>query len=403
MVKFAHISDIHLGYMSGKKIDPVTKINIREQDGYLALEECFKDIASHADELDFVLCTGDFFHSPTPSIRTITKGLELLRILTQSGLPFYCLAGNHDSTDAVKDIPSSKCLHIPEINSFSYTEPYKIVEPIEGVLLHLVSHHGYVEQKNTMKKVLPVNGKINILCTHGSVYDEHLGMILHTEAEPREIVISEDLLNRDWDYTLLGHIHTRGWVGSSDGINDTMDKKVFYAGSLFRRGFSDPVCKLERGWTMWDLNVESKEMKPTFFNTSQRLQIDMMFECNNKSISTIETELEIFFKSIDLNKQPILRITLMDLSKTSKQQINWKRFEQYTSQCLTFITKLLTKEEAKAKINGEVFSFDLLSAFREYWDIAQQIYSEDIREQVCEVSNKLLRQGQEKILELKNK
>ena len=154
---------------------------------------------------------------------------------------------------------------------------------------------------------------------------------------------------------------------------------------------------------MWDLNIESKEMKPTFFNTSQRLQIDMMFECNNKSISTIETELEMFFKSIDLNKQPILRITLMDLSKTSKQQINWKRFEQYTSQCLTFITKLLTKEEAKAKINGEVFSFDLLSAFREYWDIAQQIYSEDIREQVCEVSNKLLRQGQEKILELKNK
>ena len=61
MVKFAHVSDIHLGYMSGKKIDPETKINIREQDGYLALEECFKDIASHADELDFVLCTGDFF------------------------------------------------------------------------------------------------------------------------------------------------------------------------------------------------------------------------------------------------------------------------------------------------------------------------------------------------------
>jgi len=149
--------------------------------------------------------------------------------------------------------------------------------------------------------------------------------------------------------------------------------------------------------------METKEMTPTFFNTSQRLQIDMMFECEHKTVPMIENELEMFFNSIDLSQQPILRITLMDLSKTSKQQINWKRFEDYTSQCLTFITKLLTKEEARAQINGEVFSFDLLSAFREYWEQAQKTYSEDMREDIGEISNKLLRQGQEKILELKNK
>ena len=58
-MKIAHISDIHLGYTSGKKVDPITKINLREEDGYKALEECFEQIIAEGD-VDTVVCTGDF-------------------------------------------------------------------------------------------------------------------------------------------------------------------------------------------------------------------------------------------------------------------------------------------------------------------------------------------------------
>ena len=49
-----------------------------------------------------------------------------------------------------------------------------------------------------MKNVKPIEGKINILCTHGSCYDDNLEMILHSEAEPREVVIPENVLSLNW-------------------------------------------------------------------------------------------------------------------------------------------------------------------------------------------------------------
>ena len=70
-MRIGHISDIHLGYTSGNKKDTETKINIREQDGYNALNECIEQMIEN--KVDLVLCTGDFFHSPAPSIYTLVQ------------------------------------------------------------------------------------------------------------------------------------------------------------------------------------------------------------------------------------------------------------------------------------------------------------------------------------------
>ena len=209
MIKIAHISDIHLGYSSGK-LKTEDDINLREQDGYNALNDTIDNIIQ--SNVDYVVCTGDFFHNPNPSIKTIHEGLEAIKKLSHHNIPFYCLAGNHDSSDILKEIPSSDILNIPELGLYSFIEPYKIVELEENIVLHLVSHHGYNKQLDTMKNVKPIQGKFNILCTHGSIYDPISNSVLHTEAEPREIVIPQSVLELNWDYILLGHIHERGWV-----------------------------------------------------------------------------------------------------------------------------------------------------------------------------------------------
>ena len=398
-MKIAHISDIHLGYTSGKKVDPVTKTNLREEDGYKALEECFEQIIAEGD-IDTVVCTGDFFHSPTPKPKTITVAQNLIRELYKNNIRFVCLAGNHDSTDAVKDIPSSRVLHIPELGIYSYIEPYKIYELSDNIVLHLVSHHGYTEQKETMKNVKPIEGKINILCTHGSCYDDNLEMILHSEAEPREVVIPENVLSLNWDYTLLGHIHERGWVSSTDGLTDTANKKVFYGGSLFRRGFSDKDCALGRGWTKWTIDEDTKSMTPEFFTVEQRPQMEVVVNCKDKEAIDIEREIRTLFNNIDFDVTPILRVILIDIPNNKRTQINWKRFEEQTSKCLTFTVKFTTAEQIKKlNISGEIFSFDLIEAYNEFWKVANKSYAEKDRASINSVNNKLLKMGQDRVLD----
>ena len=398
-MKIAHISDIHLGYTSGKKVDPVTKTNLREEDGYKALKECFEQIIAEGD-IDTVVCTGDFFHSPTPKPKTITVAQNLIRELYKNNIRFVCLAGNHDSTDAVKDIPSSRVLHIPELGIFSYIEPYKIYELSDNIVLHLVSHHGYTEQKETMKNVKPIEGKINILCTHGSCYDDNLEMILRSEAEPREVVIPENVLSLNWDYTLLGHIHERGWVSSTDGLTDTANKKVFYGGSLFRRGFSDKDCELGRGWTKWTIDEDTKSMTPEFFTVEQRPQMEVVVNCKDKEAIDIEREIRALFNRIDFDVTPILRVILIDIPNNKRTQINWKRFEEQTSKCLTFTVKFTTAEQIKKlNISGEIFSFDLIEAYNEFWKVANKSYAEKDRASINSVNNKLLKMGQDRVLD----
>lgn len=398
-MKIAHISDIHLGYTSGKKVDPITKTNLREEDGYKALEECFEQIIAEGD-IDTVVCTGDFFHSPTPKPKTITVAQNQVRELYKNNIRFVCLAGNHDSTDAVKDIPSSRVLHIPELGIYSYIEPYKIYELSDNIVLHLVSHHGYTEQKETMKNVKPIEGKINILCTHGSCYDDNLEMILHSEAEPREVVIPENVLSLNWDYTLLGHIHERGWVSSTDGLTDTANKRVFYGGSLFRRGFSDKDCALGRGWTKWTIDEDTKSMIPEFFTVEQRPQMEVIVNCKDKEAIDIEREIRALFSNINFDVTPILRVILIDIPNNKRTQINWKRFEEQTSKCLTFTVKFTTAEQIKKlNISGEIFSFDLIEAYNEFWEVANKSYAEKDRASINSVNNKLLKMGQDRVLD----
>lgn len=394
ILKIAHISDIHIGYSSGKKKDETTKVNLRELDGYNALNECLDSIIEQKP--DIVLCTGDFFHSPNPSIYTLVEGQKALSKLVEAKIPFYNIAGNHDATDSVKDVPANRILHSPALHLYSYVEPYVKVELKDNVVLHLVSHHHYSDQRNTMDILKPIEGKFNILCTHGSCFDPFLDAMLHSEASPREVIIPEDILKLNWDYILLGHIHERGWVGSADQKTDTTGNKIFYGGSLIRRGFSDKECPLGRGWTMW--TIENSQMKPTFYNVQQRTQLDEMIFCDRKSPIDIEKEIKERFQKIDLSEIPIVRFTLVDLTNIQKMQIDWKKFAEYTSRCLTFGTRIKTKEQIKKELSTRNFSFDLIEAFSEYWEETKDVYDKDDRTNIKTISQKLLKQGQSNIL-----
>lgn len=95
MIKFLHISDIHLG---------CRRYNLEER-----TKDFFKSwydvIENHAipNEVDFVVIAGDFFDRRQIDPQTMNHALAGLQRLKDEGIPVVAIEGNHDRRDAVSD------------------------------------------------------------------------------------------------------------------------------------------------------------------------------------------------------------------------------------------------------------------------------------------------------------
>lgn len=405
------ISDAHLGYSSGRKRINETGYNARENDGYIAYNKAIDEMIEH--KVDYVIIPGDIFHSPRPKNHTILIAQEGLRRLANADIPVYIIAGNHDATDIRMEVPSSRLLHEPNSKIYSYSEPYVVKEIHEGVYAHFVSHHAYTEQDETMSEISLVEDAVNILVTHGSTYDTNMQMILRSPGEPREVIIPQHIMDLPWDYTFMGHIHERGWVGSTDGLTDTGGRKQFYGGSLVRRGFADKECNLNRGWTKW--TVDGNVITPEFFNIMERPQFDMAaIHAEGKTHQEIEVEiveqlkaiLEYMkknFGTINIYNTPIVRQTIVGISSKTHLLINWKRITALTDKFLTYTAKV---EKIGAVINNEgkitaeaLQSNDIVIVFKEWNKDVELDIDEDIKADVVSYAEKFLKASRDKELE----
>lgn len=379
MFTIAHLSDLHLGYSSGRKRLSEDGYNLRENDGYKAYEKVIDGIIK--EKIDAVLIAGDMFHSPRPKNHTILIAQEGLRKLAEANIKVYIIAGNHDATDIKAEVPSSKLMHEPGLGLYSFDEPYVVKEIHSGVFMHFISHHAFVDQQATMDSISLIDDSVNLLAIHGSCYDTNIGAVLKSPNEPREVVIPQDIMNLPWDYTFLGHIHERNWINSKNGKSDTSGRKQFYNGSLLRRGFSDKPSVNGRGWTKWIIN-DDKTIDYKMFTIEEREQLDME-PINVKNKNTREVELEIInqLKAIDdymikkydeitLENTPIVRQTIVGVNAITRLSLNLQRFNEYTNKYLTHTFKVVPDMEqvdTSAVVTTETLNnSDIVTVFSEW-------------------------------------
>jgi len=86
-MKFAHMSDIHLGAFR----EPI----IRQLE-----RQVFEDAIRKCIELkvDFVLICGDIFHVSIPDLTIVNETIKTLRLLQAANIPVYAIYGSHDYT-----------------------------------------------------------------------------------------------------------------------------------------------------------------------------------------------------------------------------------------------------------------------------------------------------------------
>lgn len=279
MIKFLHMSDVHLG---------CRRYNLEERTKDF-FRSWYDVIENHAipNEVDFVLIAGDFFDRRNIDPQTMNHALAGLQILKDAGIPVVAIEGNHDRRDAVSDY--SWMRSFSQAGFFILLEPARVEESEENALPWQMvpwdeeSHTGsYIDIKGarifgTHWYGTSANAAMPMLAEslRAARAEGHFHiLLLHTDVEgqlnrPIPALSVEKLkeLRTLVDYVALGHTHKKFEI----------DNWAFNPGSL--EACSIDEYREERGLYLVEVD-DSAEVKATFINDYiqrpfQRLTVDV--------------------------------------------------------------------------------------------------------------------------------
>ncbi len=239
-MRFVHISDTHLGAAGfGYKVSP-SGVNQREEDICNAFARSIDKILELQPE--FVLHSGDLFHSVRPSNRILTFAIKQFLKLSQAGIKVVIISGNHD---APKLRALGSVLSVLEVfpNIYPiYKNKYETVT-IDSACIHTIPHCLTNDSLKQELANLRLNQEadFNILMLHGVV----AGIKEFSMGEFAEQEIPDSIFDLSFDYVALGHYHKYSQVRP----------RVFYAGSTERLSFNE--IGQGKGFLEVDLNKDN--------------------------------------------------------------------------------------------------------------------------------------------------
>lgn len=303
-MKILHFSDTHLGYNELDKVSTITGINLREQDFY----DSFTRVIDEALRIkpDVIVHSGDFFHRPSPANRPMIFALEQLIRISEAGIPFVVIAGNHETPKTVYTSPILKAFRTikgvyPIFGQFYETAQFG------DLVVHGLPHiNDDKVLREEMDKISPVEGKFNIMMLHTSIGKEYLMEEYGEQLYPKERL---ELLNK-FDYVALGHWHNFQKISKL--------KNGWYSGSTER--MSDTEAGKEKGYCILHLE-KGKVCEPAFFPIKARpwFRLDLK-KCHEKELEELEKELKDFIANTDV-KDAVLSIYFQDIKVSQSIQL----------------------------------------------------------------------------------
>ena len=265
MIKFLHMSDVHLG---------CRRYNLEERTKDF-FRSWYDVIQQHAvpNAVDFVLIAGDFFDRRNIDPQTMNHALAGLQLLREAGVPVVAIEGNHDRRDAVSDY--SWMRSFSQAGFFILLEPARVEASAEGALPWQMvpwdeeSHTGsYVDIKGariygthwygtSANAAMPMLAESLRAARGEGLF--HI-LLLHTDVEgqlnrPIPALSVERLkeLRALVDYVALGHTHKKFEI----------DNWAFNPGSL--EACSIDEYREERGLYLVEVD-DDRAVKATFVN-----------------------------------------------------------------------------------------------------------------------------------------
>ena len=253
-MRFAHISDLHLG----KRLH---EVSLLEDQAYI-LEEICKILRD--EKPDAVLIAGDIYDKSAPSAEAVRLFDDFLSALSADGQTVFAISGNHDSAARVAYggrimARSGVYLSAPEYRGETYSVPLEDKDgPVDIYLLPFIKPvhvslafpdekiESYTDALRVAVERMAVNPK------RRSVLVAHQFVTGAVRSDSEEISVGgldnvEASVFGPFSYVALGHIHRPQNIGSP---------RIRYSGTPLKYSFSEAGD--EKSVTMAELDVKGE-------------------------------------------------------------------------------------------------------------------------------------------------
>lgn len=312
-MKFAHISDCHLGTWRNEILK---EINME------AFERAF-DLCKEED-VNFVLISGDLFDTSRPPIDILKRAVRNFRDLQEHGIPIYVIQGSHDFSPTGKTflevLKEADILHIP------------VKADQEGDTLKLVP----TREENTKTQIAGLPGKIGGL---EEVYYKHIDQATSQETSDFKIFMfhsgikelkpdffkhmksmPKSLLPPNFNYYAGGHIHKPIRHSTKNG------KTIVFPGPLFPTNYRELEKFKYGGFYLVEVSEGEVKIK------RQDLQLyeltTLCIDADNRSAREVQREIKKQSKQLDPTDKIILIRVEGSLKMGTPSDIEFRKVRQ---------------------------------------------------------------------------
>ncbi|MBR3601679.1 MAG: exonuclease SbcCD subunit D [Lachnospiraceae bacterium] len=373
-MKFAHISDLHLG----KRIHQFSMI---EEQKYVL--EKIENIVKE-EKVDGVLIAGDVYDKIYPSAEAVALFDLFLVHLAKEEVQVFVISGNHDSPERIAflgELTKKAGVHLSQVYD-GQIEGIEMEDEFGKIYIHLLPFIKPVHVRHFFKEetilnytdamaVVVKNMKINT--EERNVLVAHQFVTGASRSDSEEISVGgldnvEVDVFGDFDYVALGHIHRAQNMGS---------RKVRYSGTPLKYSFSE--WQDEKTVTIVELkeknNVEIKEIPLTPQHDMVKIR-GMFMEVMNP----------LNFHGMDVNSY--LHITLLD--EMDVPQAFHRLAAVYPNLMQMEYDNLRTRERREVQVRKEVAKISPQDIFAGLYEtMNNQPLSEVQREYLLEKIDKI--------------
>lgn len=255
-VKFIHGADLHLDSpMVGLQSLPPNIFKRLKESTFKAFS-CLIDAAIR-NRVDFVILAGDLYDHEDRSIKAQVFLRKEMERLAEEGIDAYLIHGNHDHLSGnwnVINYPSN-------VHVFDDVVTVKKMETKNSTIVHLYGF-SYPERHVLERKIVDYQRQSGADFHIGILHGNIEGSKEHGNYAPFQI---KELLEKDFDYWALGHIHKR------EILNE--QPPIIYPGNIQGRNRKEKEIK---GCYFVSLHETGPQLE--FIETSDIIWMDLMID-----------------------------------------------------------------------------------------------------------------------------
>ncbi|MGM9927185.1 MAG: exonuclease SbcCD subunit D [Bacillus sp. (in: firmicutes)] len=207
-IRFIHAADLHLDSpFTGLKHIPEHLLQVMKEATFTAFQQIVNEAIYR--QVDFLLLAGDLYDGANRNLRTQVRFRKEMERLNQHHIPVYIIHGNHDHLGG-----KWVSLQQPEnVTVFSDVCEMKVFQKNDTVV-HIYGY-SYPTQHVTQRVIENYQKQDGADYHIGMLHGNLEGQTEHSAYAPFSL---DELIEKDFDYWALGHIHKRQELASSPPI-----------------------------------------------------------------------------------------------------------------------------------------------------------------------------------------